>query len=34
VTADSVADKTLDVTDTVESTAHFTLTARGGTTED
>jgi Fe-S cluster assembly iron-binding protein IscA len=28
-TADYVADKTLDVDDTVESTAHFRLAARG-----
>jgi hypothetical protein len=29
LTADYVADKTLDVDDTVESTAHFRLAARG-----
>jgi Fe-S cluster assembly iron-binding protein IscA len=33
LTADYVADKTLDVSDTVESTAHFTLTSQGTTTD-
>ena len=31
VTADYVEDKTLDVTDTVESTARFALTSQGTT---
>jgi Fe-S cluster assembly iron-binding protein IscA len=33
VTADYVADKNLDVSDTVESTARFTLTEQGITTD-
>jgi Fe-S cluster assembly iron-binding protein IscA len=33
VTADYVDDKALDVSDTVESTARFTLTERGTTTD-
>ncbi|HEX6352366.1 hypothetical protein [Actinophytocola sp.] len=33
VTADYVEDKTLDVADTVESTARFALTGQGTTTE-
>jgi Fe-S cluster assembly iron-binding protein IscA len=33
VTADYVEDKTLDVSDTVESTARFALTSRGTTTD-
>ena len=34
VTADYVDDKALDVTDTVESTARFTLTEQGTTNQD
>ena len=34
LTADYVDDKALDVTDTVESTARFTLTNRGTTDHD
>jgi hypothetical protein len=33
VTADYLEDKTLDVSDTVESTARFTLTEQGTTTD-
>jgi Fe-S cluster assembly iron-binding protein IscA len=33
VTADYVEDKTLDVSDTVESTVRFTLTGQGTTTD-